>query len=117
MENTDLTREQLESVGGKYWEKNGMHRIYFNNVTEIIGLNVSRYNTGNISSASINGQRLSNSRAGEIFNQCRDSKFWYDLDGHKFHGRGFNSRSFTIEDILTTVEQTLIESVTKLLEV
>ena len=51
--------EELEALGFKRWTKNGMDRLYIN--ASVLGLNCSHYNTGNISGAWFNGDRISNS--------------------------------------------------------
>lgn len=50
------------------WRKPGTDevRLYVQNIHEIIGLDIERYNTGNISSASLGGETISNSKAYEI---------------------------------------------------
>lgn len=62
MDETVITDEQAEQLGGKLWEKGGMRRFYLN-WPELIGLDVSYYNTGNISRARLNGERITNSEA------------------------------------------------------
>lgn len=49
-------------------------RYYVQNVEEIIGLELELYNTGNIRSASLNGEHISNHKAGIL----RGVKIWYD---------------------------------------
>ena len=58
--------EKLIDAGGNLWEKGEMRRIYLNEWLELAGVNITRYNTGNISSASINGEKLSNAKASEL---------------------------------------------------
>lgn len=75
----------LTDAGGKLWEKNSMKRIYFSGdlVVEFVGLSVSRYNTGNISGATLNGDAISNSEAKRILGGI--DKIYYDLNDGKFH--------------------------------
>jgi hypothetical protein len=51
----------LEAMGFKRWQKNGMDRLYVD--ARRIGLEVSYYKTGNVSSASFDGYSISNSEA------------------------------------------------------
>jgi len=77
----------LTENGGNAWEKNGYARVYFNG-TEIAHhshLEVTRYNTGNISSATLDGEIISNSTAWDILSNLSDTKFWYDLNDNKFY--------------------------------
>ncbi len=54
----------------------GEVRLYVNNLAEVIGLDVSFYKTGNVSSAALDGERISNSKAAQLLGV----KVWL-LDG------------------------------------
>lgn len=61
------TVEDLVAMGAKRWQKAGYDRLYLNEAgIKLAGLEVSRYNTGNISSAKLNGEKISNSAANRI---------------------------------------------------
>lgn len=61
------TVEDLIDMGAKRWQKAGYDRLYLNNAgIKLAGLEVSRYNTGNISNATLKGEKISNSAAGRI---------------------------------------------------
>lgn len=81
--------EALTKIGGRLWEKGGMRRIYFNDLEQWMGLTISRYNTGNISGARINGERISNSQARRMLNGI--DKLWFDLEDGQFHFRATDS--------------------------
>ena len=87
--------EQLIALGGNLWEKGSMRRVYFNDVPAMIGLSYSTYNTGNISSASLNGVAISNSECRRILSSI--GKIYWDLDTGKIHG------SYTEQSMLTQV--------------
>ena len=57
----DITEriEELEAMGFRRWQKNGMDRMYINAST--LGLICTCYKSGNISSAEFRGERISNS--------------------------------------------------------
>ena len=60
--------EALE-IGGKEWKKSDtLHRIYFEGkaLENLLGLEISRYNSGSISSAKLDGEKISNSRAWKM---------------------------------------------------
>lgn len=59
------------------WEKYGKKRAYFN-FESLIGLNLNYYGTGNISSASLNGEKISNSEARRLVSKYNYSKCFYD---------------------------------------
>lgn len=73
----------LTAAGGTLWEKSGMRRIYFNNLAALMGLSISYYKTGNISSARHNGERISNGAAGRMLSSI--DKLWFDLADNKFY--------------------------------
>ena len=58
--------QKLIEIGCTTWEKYGRKRIYINNddqIEKVFGLSVSRYKSGMISSAFLNGEKISNSQA------------------------------------------------------
>ncbi|PHM23010.1 hypothetical protein [Xenorhabdus ehlersii] len=62
------TENKLLKMGFSVWENHGHRRIYINieRFGEVFGLELSWYKTGNISSARLNGERISNSRAYQL---------------------------------------------------
>lgn len=59
--------EQLSKKGANLWEGGKHKRLYLNDVaTELIGINVERYNTGNVRYATLDGEKISNNYAKEI---------------------------------------------------
>ncbi|MFF0629783.1 hypothetical protein [Streptomyces sp. NPDC004296] len=79
------TVETMTAIGGNRWQRNGMDRVYFNNWAELAGIETSRYNTGNISSATYQGEGISNSQAYKLLG-CID-KVWFDAADGKLHVR------------------------------
>jgi hypothetical protein len=73
-----VTLKGLQKAGGSRWQKNGMDRVYFNNVAEKAGVSVDRYKSGNIASAAIRGRGVSNAKAGEVLSVIGESKVYYD---------------------------------------
>lgn len=67
---TTYTTAQIETLGANAWtpRNGGQTRHYLNTWTEMIGLDITRYNTGNIRWASLAGETISNSKAQKIFN-------------------------------------------------
>jgi hypothetical protein len=64
---------ELESKGFKRWTKNGMDRLYVN--ASVLGLTCTYYNTGNIRSAQMNDEMISNSQARKF----KSAKTYIDL--------------------------------------
>lgn len=57
--------------------RTGEVREYITNWAELMGLEVTRYNTGNISSAVFQGETIANRRAAALLN----AKVWRDKHG------------------------------------
>ena len=83
----------VSEFGGCVWEREGKKRVYFNDIEEISGLSINRYGTGNVSSASLNGKKISNSHARRIAPDSF-SKLWYDCVTEKFESRNLNNEVF-----------------------
>lgn len=76
--------EILKQIGSE-WQKNGKHRIYFNGLGELYGIETERYNTGNICGATLNGNTISNSEAKRLIGRLLDCKVWFDVVDGKFY--------------------------------
>ena len=84
--------DRLIEVGGKLWEGYGKRRIYFNRLHEWYGLTYETYNTGNISAAFVDGQRVSNNEGRGILYTLQYGKLWYDIDEGTFASRDIPER-------------------------
>lgn len=73
--------EKLHEIGGNHWKKYEKNRIYFNGdaLLKALGYEWSQYNSGNLSSAHLKGNHISNSQMKRVFRDM-DRKFYYDLD-------------------------------------
>ena len=87
---------------GSEWQKNNMHRIYFNDIAALYGLHTSHYNTGNISGATLDGEKISNTSARKLAVQMVSMKIWYDFADDKFHGKWYDS-DYDAKDIFAIV--------------
>ena len=83
-----MDRTEAYAKIGSEWQKGNHHRIYFNDLGARLGVETSRYNTGNISYATQDGLKISNAQAKRILSRCNYSKFWYDVNDGKFHTKG-----------------------------
>ena len=83
MEYNDFEKQLL--LIGDLWEKYERIRIYLANdvVNEICGLHITRYDTGNISCAVFNGEKLSNKKASKLAMRDED-QFWYSMYDKEF---------------------------------
>jgi len=78
-----LTVENLTAIGGRRWQKNGMDRVYINDWATFAGIETSHYKTGNIASASYQGNGVSNSQAYKLLGSI--DKVWFDTADGKLH--------------------------------
>lgn len=99
--------ERLEEMGAKRWTKGNHDRLYLSNCgAEIIGLEVSRYNTGNISSATLNGEKISNSKAYDVLSSFE--KAYIDLSTGELCG--VSNRKGLGDDFAVALEN-LVDSI------
>lgn len=102
MEEQTIIKVLVEKFGGSLWEKYGKRRVYINNIAAIYGIETARYNTGNISSAMLNGVKISNSEAKRTLSKMPD-KFWYDLEDGKFHWKTWEGDDVQAREIAEDV--------------
>ncbi len=79
---------RLVEAGGKEWQKGNAHRVYFNAdfAYKAIGLELNYYKTGNIFSAQLKGEPISNSQAKRI---VAGLPIWYyDVNAEKLMREG-----------------------------
>jgi hypothetical protein len=78
-----LTADNIKAIGGNEWIRGSYHRIYLNDWHQYAGIEITRYNTGNISSASLGGRSIANGRAYGLLDAV--SKVYFDVtDGHLY---------------------------------
>ena len=76
--------EKLIAAGGNEWKAGDKHRIYFNNLEKLYGLEIASYNSGNIRGAKLNGNAISNSVARWHLDKIQGAKLWYDVPTQKW---------------------------------
>lgn len=79
--------KKLEALGLTHWIKGDMDRIYINNkdLKSVFGLEIEYYKSGNIKSAVLNGDKISNNKAygllrNKIYFDCKSNKFNTNLE-------------------------------------
>ena len=89
---TESTVQKLEKAGGKEWESDDgrYHRVYFDDLPGWYGLQAERYGTGNISSAKLDGQKISNSQARKIESALYGGKVWYNVKTGEYESKGIS---------------------------
>lgn len=81
----EFTVETITAIGGSRWQKSGHDRVYINNWAQYLPLEIDHYNTGNISWAAWEGEKISNSQAAKILGTL--DKVWFDAADGKLHCR------------------------------
>ena len=109
-----LALARMKEIGGKRWQKNNMDRVYFNDLASKAGLDVDRYNSGSISSASLKGKSISNSKAKEIYANLESGKVYFDRKTRKMVAQ--SSRETYGRSTQRTTAQELLGQVAKKLE-
>lgn len=94
-----FTTQNMVAIGGNRWQRGDKDRVYLNNWWDFAGLEIDTYKSGNISSATWQGEYISNNDAGKILGSI--SKVYFDAaDGnlHCQYGYG-NLRSIPCEQV------------------
>ena len=79
MKVTEKMIEVLKELGANEWHKGSYNRLYLNEAVDaLIGLETECYKSGNIKSAWLKGEPISNAEAGRIIE--RTCKAYVDLD-------------------------------------
>jgi len=100
-------KDRLLQIGGRYWKSDdgSKERVYIDGkaFSEMIGLKTEQYNTGNISSATLKGEPISNSKANKILGYFGLNTY-YDLNENTF--KGFNPDYIDeLEDYIKPLEK------------
>ena len=97
----------METIG-KFWQTSdgSRRRIYIAEEAAWRALewDFSFYNTGNVSSASVGGEYISNTEARNMIHGLRDSSLYYDLADRKFHWKKTYNRDFTRDEIVALID-------------
>lgn len=86
-----LTADTMVAIGGRRWQKNGMDRVYLNEDiwSGMTGIDVSRYNSGNICGATLDGHAIANGRAGRLL--AAVDKVYFDAADGQLHYRHYGA--------------------------
>lgn len=73
----------LAAHGGNRWTKAGHDRVYFNDVNDLFGIEFTYYKTGNMSSAKLHGEFISNCKGRKLANTLAGA--YVDLADNSVH--------------------------------
>ena len=95
-----ITAQQILNLGGREWTgRNGQQRIYLD-WPELAGMKIKLYKSGSISSATINGEPISNRKASML----ATARVWYDVKAgklrHTIYQVAKNARVEYVADVL-----------------
>lgn len=89
-----FTVETITAIGGRRWQKNGMDRVYLNNWEDFAGLEITRYGSGRVSSASLPGGAIANGRVHGILDAIE--KVYFDTADGLLHFQHRRADSYEI---------------------
>lgn len=95
--------EALEKAGFNRWTKNGMDRLYA--TKEAMQLELTYYKTGNISSASLMGEKISNGRARKLIGE----KIYIDVETGELTSKYDDVDYELMDAVRETMENALAE--------
>lgn len=98
-----IDAEKLKQIGSE-WIKNDIHRIYFNNIFELLEAEITYHKTGTFDNVKINGQRISNNEANGI---KQFAKVWYDVKTGEFHFKNLDKIYF--EQVVEAIKEKVAE--------
>jgi hypothetical protein len=94
-----IDNEKLKQLGNE-WIKGDNHRIYFNNLFELLEAEITYHKTGTFDNVYINGQRISNNEANGI---KMLAKVWYDVKTGEFHFKNLDKIYF--EQVVEAIKE------------
>lgn len=98
-----VNADTMTAIGGSRWTRNGLDRVYLNGWTQFIGLETTNYKSGRISSATLNGEEISNGEAYRLAGAV--DKVYYDVADGKLRIKwGFEQpRSMDRDDLAAAI--------------
>lgn len=99
---TNIDIKAYENAGFKRWTKGGHDRLYID--AESLGLEIGRYKTGNVKSATWQGNRISNADGHRLM----ASKIYVDVKTGELH---VNTEFDSYDHPLTEIAQALVDSI------
>ena len=97
----NYTATELKRLGGNLVDG----RVYFSDLEVIYGISYSTYKTGAISSATLRGESISNSRARGIVNTLSTGKLYFDLATQEFTSTINNSE--VVEYLIAKIDRVM----------
>lgn len=100
----------LKAAGANRWKRGPMDRLYITIDAATVGLDVTYYGTGNVSSATLDGEHLSNSRATGMLGALAGTKIWVDVADGTFNVKrvDYSGRAGRILDRAETAAEELV---------
>lgn len=106
---TNIPTSILEN--GNRWTNGNHDRIYIKDLTlTTIGLETDRYNSGNINSATVNGEQISNTFAREILRAADEMNPFYNVNTGRIEMRSSGARE-EAQNLVREAAETLLEEI------
>ena len=68
-----------KQIGGKVWQYEQRHRVYFSNLDSWYGFELTHYKTKELQTASLDGELISNCKAKQVLATLAKIKIWLDV--------------------------------------
>lgn len=89
-----FTVETMTAIGGNRWQRGSMDRVYINDWARFAGIEIEHYRSGSISSASIDGRGIANSRAGRLLGAI--DRLYFDATDGQLYAQHHGADEFEI---------------------
>ena len=106
---TKLNEKQIEAAKkiGNEWTGGKHRRIYINDIYErycrLYDFKADFYKSGNVSSATENGEKITNSRASGIISDVTDIKIYVDLNTGKINAEFIDGWDDEVEELIKDI--------------
>lgn len=102
--------ERLVQVGGREWKRDRRHRVYFEKIAPLYGLEYETDpQTGRLVSARLDGSPMSTSDARVLLARLRCVKIWYDLRRKQFQWKTVPGVEKIVEKVIRAIGDALPE--------
>jgi hypothetical protein len=100
--------ERLLQAGGREWKRDRRHRVYFENIAPLYGLEYDTDpQTGRLVSAKLDGAPMSTSDARVLLARLRGVKIWYDLRKKEFQWKTLPGIEKIVEKVIHAIGDAL----------
>lgn len=99
----------LSNKLGNRWTKGNHDRVYLTPeaLTSALNLTIDRYGTGSVSSATLDGEKISNNYARQIFESLSHARAYCDARTGEFHWVEFGREAGKVAEAIENIIESL----------